>query len=217
MRARSTQGLVIAAGYVLGAFALFRGLPEGMPPSLTVPGGGTLSLGAPMAAFLLPAALTLTDVLLRGLIPRHPVGEPAEANMLAVYEAIMLRASVFVTGVHATMLAGLMGVLYGQQWAGRFVPLMLGVAMISIGNLLPRTRPNLAIGIRTRRTLSDRALWVRVHRSAGYIVVACGAVIVVSAVAVPGPVGTGMILLAGPAALAGIWLLVQSSVNRANA
>jgi len=94
---------------------------------------------------------------------------------------------------------------------------MLGFTMISIGNLLPKTRPNIAIGIRTHRTLSDRALWVRTHRSAGYLVVACGAVIILSAIAVPAPVGPGMILLVGPAALVGTSLLVRFSRENADA
>jgi uncharacterized membrane protein len=214
---RSTQILVIFAGYVLGGFALYWGLPGQVPPSWTVPGRGTLWLGAPMVAFLLPTAVTVIDALLRGLSVRHPVDQSTAVNVLAIYDAIMLRFMVFVIGVHATVLAGLLGVLRGQEWAAQIVPLMLGLTMISIGNLLPRTRPNLAIGIRTRCTLSDRALWIRVHRSAGYIVVACGAVIVLSAIAVPRPVGPGMILLVGPAALIGTWLLVRSSGKRAHA
>jgi uncharacterized membrane protein len=136
-----------------------------------------------MVTFLLPTAVAVTDALLRGLSVRHPVDETTAVKVLAIYDAIMLRFMVFVVGVHATVLAGLLGMLRGQEWAAQIVPLMLGFTIISIGNLLPRTRPNLAIGIRTRRTLSDRALWIRVHRSAGYIVVACGAVIVFSAIA----------------------------------
>jgi len=136
---------------------------------------------------------------------------------LATYDAIMLRFVIFVMGVHAAMLLALLGLLWGREWAAQIVPLMLGFVMISIGNLLPRSRPNLAIGIRTHRTLADRTLWIRVHRSAGYIVVACGAVIVLSAIAVPKPVGPGMILLVGPAALVGTWLLVRSSCKRAHA
>jgi len=87
--------------------------------------------------------------------------------------------------------------------------------MISIGNLLPRTRPNLAIGIRTEHTLSNRSFWIRIHRSAGYIVVGAGAMIVLSAIAVPAPVGPGMILLVGPAVLVGTCLFVRLSRRRA--
>jgi len=170
-----------------------------------------------MVAFLLPTAVAVTDALLRGLSVRHRVDETSVVHVLAIYDAIMLRFMVFVVGVHATVLAGLLGMLRGQEWAAQIVPLMLGFTIISIGNLLPRTRPNLAIGIRTRRTLSDRALWIRVHRSAGYIVVACGAVIVFSAIAVPRPLGPGMVLLVGPAALLGTWLLVRSSGRHAHA
>lgn len=217
MRALRSHSLVIFTGYVLGAFALYWGLPEQVPPSWTVPGRSTFWLGAPMVAFLLPTAAAVTDVLLRGLCVRHPIDEPSWMNVLATYDAVMLRFMVFVVGVHATVLAGLLGMLRGQEWAAQIVPLMLGFTITSIGNLLPRTRPNLAIGIRTRRTLSDRALWIRVHRSAGYIVVACGAVIVLSAIAVPAPVGPGMILLVGPAALVGTWFLVRFSRKHAHA
>ena len=217
MRSLRSQSLVIFTGYVLGAFALYRGLPEQVPPSWTVPSRGTFWLGAPMVAFLLPTAAAVTDVLLRGLCVRHPIGEPTSANALAIYDGIMLRFIIFLMGVHATVLLALLGLPSGREWAAQIVPLMLGLTMISIGNLLPRTRPNLAIGIRTHGTLADRALWIRTHQSAGYIVVACGAVIVLSAIAVPGPVGAAMILLAGPAALVGTWFLIRSSRNHAHA
>jgi uncharacterized membrane protein len=170
-----------------------------------------------MVAFLLPTAAAVTDVLLRGLCVRHPIDEPSSMNVLATYDAVMLRFIVFVMGVHATVLLALLGLLSGPKWAAQIVPLMLGLTMISIGNLLPRTRPNLAIGIRTHRTLADRALWIRMHRSAGYMVVACGVVIVLSALAVPKPVGPGMILLVGPAALVGTCLLIRFSGRHAHA
>jgi len=43
--------------------------------------------------------------------------------------------------------------------------------------LLPRTRPNLLIGIRTTRTLEDRELWARIHRTCGYLAVGFGIVV----------------------------------------
>jgi uncharacterized membrane protein len=129
----------------------------------------------------------------------------------------MLRFTVFVMAVHGAVLLAVLGLLSGRWWAAQLVPLMLGFTMISIGNLLPRTRPNLAIGIRTRLTLSDRALWMRVHRWAGYMAVAGGAVIVLSAITVPRPIGPGMVLLVGPAALAGTCVLVRLSRNTEHA
>jgi hypothetical protein len=201
---RSPHVLIVAAGYGLGA-AVYAALPDEAP------------LARPMAAFLLPTAALVIDALLRRLIARHPIEGAGSPDMLATYDAVMLRLMLFLMGVHATILVGLMGMLSGRNWAAQIVPVLLGFTMIGIGNLLPRIRPNLAIGIRSRRTLSDRARWTQVHRSAGYMAVAGGAVIVLSAITVPGPVGPGMILLVGPAALLGVCLLVRFSGKDAHA
>jgi uncharacterized membrane protein len=188
---RSTQALTVAAGYGLGA-ALYSALPDEAP------------LARPMAAFLLPTAAAVTCTLLRGLCTRHPIAGANARDTMATYDALMLRFTLFLIGVHATMLVGLVGLLQGRPWAARIVPALLGLTMIGIGNLLPRTRPNLAIGIRTSRTLSDRALWVQTHRIAGYTVVALGIVVFVSGVALPPPMGPAMILVVAPAAALGI-------------
>jgi hypothetical protein len=198
----SARIVVVFAGYVVGGFALARGFPEPVPP---------FWLGAPMVAFLLPTATAITDFLLRGLCVNHPIEESSSPSVLAIYDAIMLRFTLFIFGVHLAIQLAVSGLLSRSTWAAELVPLMLGFTLISIGNLLPKTRPNLAIGIRTQRTLSDGALWMRVHRRVGYIAVGCGIVIVLSAIAVPRPVGPGMILLVGPAGLAGTYLLVRCS------
>ena len=207
----------ILAGYALGVVALYWRLPAGIPSSWTGPSGDITWLGATMVAFLLPTTTAVIETLLRGLCLRHPIDQHNTANVLLVFDSIMVRVAVFVLGVHTAVLAGLLGLLLGREWAAQIVPLMLGMTLISVGNLLPRTRPNLAIGIRTQRTLSDRACWIRTHRRAGYLVVACGVVVVLSALAVPKPVGPGMILLVGPAALVGTWLLLRLQGRHVNA
>jgi uncharacterized membrane protein len=111
--------------------------------------------------------------------------------------------------MHGGGLAGGLGVLCDRGGIDQVVPVRLGLALIGVGNLLPLTRPSRAIDIRTRRTLSDRALWMRTHRVAGYLVVGLGLVIVVSAVALPSPAGPRIIHLVGPAVLLGAWLLTR--------
>jgi uncharacterized membrane protein len=197
---------VIVAGYVLG-LVLYP----------TFPGSGEdlLRFGPPMVALLLPTAAAVTYFLLRGLCVRHPIDAENSPNAIATFDAVMLRFISFLIAVHAIMLVGLQGVLRGRPWAGQIVPVLLGLTMIAIGNLLPRTRPNLAIGIRTSRTLADRALWMHTHRIAGYTLVALGLVIVVAGIAVPAPVGPAMILLVAPAAALGIPALVFCSKRHA--
>ena len=198
---RLLRTLVIPAGYGLGAAALLAG-PPGRVPVVT--------------AFLLPTAVALTDALLRGLCVRNPIVDQGSPDGVRIYDAIMLRFGAFIIGVHAVLLAGLLGLLSGRDWAGQIVPVMLGCTMISIGNLLPRTRPNLAIGIRTRRTLTNRDVWIRTHRSAGYLTVAIGAVIVLSAIAVPPPIGRTMVLAVGPAGLVAACFLVRHAAQHAH-
>jgi len=184
------------AGYVLGAVALSRGTPVDA-----------------MAAFLLPTTIVAIDVLLR-MLSKAPGDEPAAEERLAVVDAMVARIAVFVVGVHAAVLAALLGWVPRGDWVIRAVPLMLGLTMVGIGNLLPRTRPNAAIGIRTRRTLADRACWIRTHRDAGYLIVASGLVVALSALAIPIPVGPRMIQVVGPIVLIGLWLLVRREARR---
>ena len=202
---RSPHSVVILAAYALGGAALLVGFPNAAAPAWS---HEPVPWSAPIAAFMLPTAMLVTDWLLRGLCVRHPVDTQDGADDLAINDAIMLRFLLFLLGVHVMVLLGMEGLLQGRPWAGQVVPVMLGLTMISIGNLLPRTRPNLAIGIRTRRMLLDRALWMRTHRSTGYLLVICGIVIVLSALAVPSPVGPGMILLVGPGILIATCLIV---------
>jgi uncharacterized membrane protein len=192
---------VIGMGYVLGV-AVFSRLPQ--------------QVARPMVAFLLPTAALVTFALLRQLGTRH-LSEDHSRDFLLTYDAIMFRFLLFLTGVHATILAGLLGLLWGREWAARIVPVLLGAFLIGIGNLLPRTRPNLAIGISTSGTRSDRALWMRIHRVAGYLVVALGFLILVGGIAVPAPAGPRMGRLVEPAALLGVPALVLYSRRKIRA
>ena len=63
---RSPRMFLVYAGLGMGAFALRRGLPDGIPPALTLPGGRVVWIGPVIVAFLLPIAIAMTDTLLRG-------------------------------------------------------------------------------------------------------------------------------------------------------
>jgi immunity protein, SdpI family len=88
----------------------------------------------------------------------------------------------FVLAMHALLMLALTDVMdrFGSHdWGKRVVVVMLGVTFMAIGNLLPRTRPNIAFGLRTKRTLSNPQLWQQVHRVAGYTTVTLGVAILV--------------------------------------
>ena len=81
-----------------------------------------------------------------------------------------------ILGVHVAVLFALTSQLRPDvvRFVAHAVPVMLGLALIVIGNLLPRLRPNIVIGIRTSRTLADRGAWARANRTAGYAAVGAG-------------------------------------------
>jgi uncharacterized membrane protein len=106
-------------------------------------------------------------------------------------DAIVFWLVLFIAALHGTVLIGLLGrgfIGRAGPLVPRLAPLLFGLGLIAVGNLLPRLRPNVVIGIRTSRTLTDRRAWLRVNRAAGYIAVALGlGVVAVALLVPPGP------------------------------
>ena len=136
----------------------------------------TIGLARLLIAFVLPAALALVVALLGVLWKRDPIRD-RDPHMDATYHSIIATVAVFILGVHLAVLFALTSQLQMNvvRLVAHGVPVMLGLALIVIGNLLPRLRPNVVIGIRTSRTLSDRAAWAQANRTAGYAAVGGGA------------------------------------------
>jgi hypothetical protein len=138
-------------------------------------------------AFLLPTAAGAIYVLMR-LLAAHDHVRQGNGTFSRTYDAIVFRVVLFIGALHGTVLTGLLGrglVDRTGPIVPRLAPVLLGAGLITIGNLLPRVRPNVAIGIRTSRTLRDRDAWLRANRTAGYVAVALGFAIVAAALLVP--------------------------------
>jgi SdpI/YfhL protein family len=136
--------------------------------------------------FLLPTTAGVIYLVVRTLQRRQLLLADAMTPDPAV-QAIVFWILVFLTGVHVLVLAVLVGMRAVQPWASRAVVALLGLTLVVIGNHLPRTRPNVALGIRTSQTLTDRRLWMLIHRAGGYICVAVGMVFVLAATLLSGP------------------------------
>jgi uncharacterized membrane protein len=126
-----------------------------------------------LIAFALPATAAVIYATFRPLW-RDTIG-PSE--VAGTYKAITLQAVLFVLVLYALALATLADVPGLRPIAPRAVAVLVGVFFVGVGNLLPRTRPNLLIGLRTARTLDDRELWARIHRTCGYLAVGFGVVV----------------------------------------
>lgn len=62
------------------------------------------------------------------------------------------------------------------------LPLFLGLLMVIIGNLLPKMRQSYTMGIKLPWTLNNEENWNKTHRFASKLWVACGIVIMATAV-----------------------------------
>jgi len=131
-------------------------------------------LVAVLVAFTLPAAAAVIYLSLRPLWAGHGI---AVGGLERTYRGIALRAVLFVLALQGLIVLNVLGAGWLRPIAPRAVVVLFGLFLATIGNALPRTRPNLLFGIRTGRTLDDRQLWIRLHRTAGYVTVAAGTVI----------------------------------------
>ena len=135
-----------------------------------------------LVAFTLPTTALVIYTLFRSLW-MHDRIRSGNGAFESTYHAIVLRALLFVVALHTLVMIELTGAMAAvglRLSAGRAVVVLLGVALVAIGNLLPRTRPNVAVGVRTTRTLTNTQLWQQVHRAGGYATVGLGIVIAVT-------------------------------------
>jgi len=135
-------------------------------------------LVAALVALTLPAAAAVIYASLQPLWAGrgHSDGDGLERT----YRGIALRAVFFILALQGLIVVTLTGADWLRPLAPRAVVVLFGLFLAAIGDALPRTRPNLLFGIRTARTLEDRQLWIRLHRTAGYVAVGGGASIAIA-------------------------------------
>jgi uncharacterized membrane protein len=162
---------------VAASAAVYGRLPERMPTHWNVTGevdgyGSRLE-----GALLLPA----TIALMAALVPVLPRIDPRRRNydkFRPTYHLVMNAVLTFMLGMHLVLLAS------GLGWrvpVERVVAVGVGLLLVLLGNVLPRTRSNWMLGIRTPWTLSSDRVWERTHRVGGYLLVGAGVVAITGA------------------------------------
>lgn len=168
--------VLVAAGYVSGLLMLSQLTTPFLP---LVPWG---MAGGTMIALMLPTAAAVNYLVFKRVGRALPPGAEDQASAAAI-RGIGFRITAFEIVLHWLILLTIAGVFGNQSIApARLVVVFFGVLLIGIGDLLPRTRPNLAIGIRTPLMLANRQAWMQVHRIAGYAAVGFGSVIVLAGI-----------------------------------
>ena len=155
-------------------------------------------------ATLLPITAGVVYTVLRVVGTRSAAPRAQEPISL-----IALHTVTFIICLHVLVICTLAGVGWARALGPRAPVVLLGVAIAAAGNLLPRLRRNLAIGIRSARTLDDPRLWSHLHRRAGYGAVALGVVTCIAGVFLPGrsigPVLSAATLMLAAATAVSYW------------
>lgn len=196
---RYTPAILIAASVAFSA-SIYSSLPERVLPRWDafvpwLPVTSADAMPRAFAAFGFPA-LALSIWLMLSVLA-SPAGEKLGRRFLPVwlvsdrtgaaaverfgptFDVIITVVVAFVLVFHAVILGTVLG---WPAWTLQAFSALVGLGIMIVGNIMPRTRPNWIAGLRTRRTLADPDLWRRTHRWFGALMVVTGIGVIVASV-----------------------------------
>jgi uncharacterized membrane protein len=168
--------LTIVVTAFLLTLALYPELPERFATHWNAGGQPNGWSSRAVGAFLVPGIMLLQAAFFL-VLPRL---DPRRANYDKFGTAYALIANT-VLGFQLVLHAAIL-----QSALGHRIPIDavvvagIGVLMVVIGAVMPRTRSNFFVGIRTPWTLSSDDVWARTHRVAGYSLTIAGIVAILS-------------------------------------
>jgi uncharacterized membrane protein len=129
-------------------------------------------------SFTIPLAALIIVLVFKSLSRRDPLRGNYE-KFRRTYEVSLDLAILLAVGTHLLLLSMMMVLrvpfpAVRFPWISYLPTGLVGIVLIVAGNILPRLRPNYAMGIRTRWTLADETVWTKAHRAAGYFLVVFG-------------------------------------------
>jgi len=194
------MGALVAA--VTAAASLYVSLPERLPVHFTRTGvpDQILGKGQLIAAVIIP--LLVLYVVLEGLIwifpqRRSPQLRPVYSRFAALGIVAVAAGAITVLWLLPANRGGIDGIL----------TLVVGLITMALGNYMPKTTPNLLVGIRTPWTLADDDVWFRTHRMAAPLFMTGGALLVGAGIAGWAP-ATALIVLPPVAVIATLYSYV---------
>ncbi|HTR19196.1 MAG TPA: SdpI family protein [Candidatus Paceibacterota bacterium] len=180
-RVARTASWAILVAVWLGTILAYPSLPPVIATHWNMNGAVNGTMNAFAGAFLLP--LIMGVVLL--LFVAIPYIDPLRVNIgyfRAQYETFVALFMLVFALIQATLIAWNLGAPLDP----RFIILpAIGVLIYYIGSILPKTRRNWFVGIRTPWTISSDRVWQKTHELGGNLFRILGIIIVLS-VFVPG-------------------------------
>jgi uncharacterized membrane protein len=202
---RRWLGLVFAAAALAVSIWAYPRLPATVPTHWNLRGEVDGYSSRLMAVALMPGViLIMTGIFL--VLPRIDPRGANYAKFLDTYWLLMNGLLAFMVALHVVFIAKGLGAAVNIT---RVVTIGGGLMFVLLGNYLGRVQSNWFLGIRTPWTLSSETVWRKTHRTAAWLFVTGGIVVVI--VGLLRPVGYLPLLAVMAAIVAGI-PIVQSYV-----
>jgi uncharacterized membrane protein len=154
----------------IASFYFYGRFPSRVPSHWNFAGQVDGYSSAEFGAFGFPA-ITLGIYLLLLFIPYLDPKKDRYQEFKNVYHIIKISLVVFMTIVY--FLASLNGLGYNAP-IGVFVPIMIGILFIILGNYMSKLRLNWFVGMRNPWTLSSEEVWNKTNRLTGKIFIIGG-------------------------------------------
>lgn len=177
----NVRAMLVGTVAIAGAMAAFAfWIAASLPPGTDLPthwnAAGEIDGTMPaLQALLIPAGVTLAVGLLTAALPildpRTRNAGPALGIAWTGLMGVMVVTQLMIAGPALGWQVGPSALIAG-----------VGVLLVALGNFLPKSRPNLFVGIRTPWTLRDTDNWIATHRLGGKLLMAAGLIIILAAV-----------------------------------
>ncbi len=172
------SSILLTVVSLLLSLAVFSSLPEQIPAHWNV--HGTVDRFAPkLTVFIFPGIIFLFTILFQFMRRTDPNSDNYDKFQREYHRYTFVIGLVFFAVQIMTIAAA-----FRMDFNVNLIfCLGIGSLFIFIGNLLPKTKHNYFIGIRTPWTLADEQNWFRTHRLAGKIWVLGGLIVALTALA----------------------------------
>ena len=151
---------------------LYDRLPERIATHFDMSGTPDGWSSRAFAVFGIPLMMAAMELALQLVLN----ADPKRQNMNGALRAVAVWTVPAVTILVSALILG--AALGAPMHVETVVPLLVGLLFIVIGNYLPKTKQNYTVGIRLPWTLNSEENWNRTHRTAGFLWVVGGAVMV---------------------------------------
>ena len=152
---------LIVFGFALGAY-FYPSLPNKVPTHWDLQGNVNGYGNRFMGAFSVPL-VNLGVYLLFIVLPYIDPKRKNYDSFQSTYQYLKCLLVIFLLGLQITMLLIAKGIVINQSV---FIPILISLLFIAIGNVMGRFKFNYFVGVKTPWTLASDEVWRKTHRMA---------------------------------------------------